>query len=122
LLNVADSQGREGETLVFTVTLSAPVLHDVRATFATSDWTAQAPGDYQTTSGALILPAGAQQVNLPVNLVDDILVEGDETLTLTLGAPTGALLGQAQATGAILDNDRPVTPQSNRLYLPRLLR
>lgn len=82
----------------------------VGATIALTDGTATAPDDYDNTP---ILVAFADGDNQPkivtIPIVDDEIIEGDETVNLTLFNPTGgASLGiQNTATLTIIDNDRP---------------
>jgi chitinase len=42
-------------------------------------------------------------VRVAVN--DDAMAEPDETLTLTLSSPTGAVLADGTATGTVIDDD-----------------
>lgn len=99
-----------GPTATITVTRSGGATGIVTVHYATSDGTATAaaPADYIATSGTL---TWADQVSAPqtftIPIVDDILVEGNQTVLLTLSAPTGgATLGaQATATLTIIDND-----------------
>lgn len=68
-----------------------------------------------TTAGAITrtVPAGATTATFTVNIVDDILTEGNETVTFTItGASAGIALGSALTTTfTIIDND--VTPTIN---------
>ncbi|HXF61258.1 MAG TPA: Calx-beta domain-containing protein [Caldilineaceae bacterium] len=121
-LSVADSTAVEREALIFTVALDRVGEQSVRARFATADGTATAPDDYQAMRGVLSIPAGSLAISLTVPLVDDPLVEAAETFTLTLSAPEGARLSQAQAIGRIQDNDGSTIGPAGplRLYLPGL--
>ena len=114
-LSVANAQVVEGNSgttnLPFTVTLSSAGATPVTVKYATSDGTATAGSDYTATSGTLTFAAGqiSQTVNVPV--LGDAAVEPDETLKLTLSAPSGATLANAQATGTIRNDDAgQVTP------------
>lgn len=68
-----------------------------------------------TTGGAITrtVPAGATTATFTVNIVDDILTEGNEDITFTItGASAGISLGSALTTMfTIIDND--VTPTIN---------
>ena len=68
--------------------------------------------DYATTFVTLRYAAGetTKQVVLPI--VNDVLVEGNETFTIRLTNPTGATLGTAQATVTITDNDAAPSSQN----------
>src|SRR5262249_37746871 len=66
--------------------------------------------DFTAVSGALTWAAGeSASKTFTVPIIDDGLVEGDETVVLTLASPTGgATLGApATATLTIADNDFP---------------
>ena len=68
-----------------------------------------------TTAGAITrtVPIGATSVTFSINITDDIVTEGDETITFTItGASAGLSLGSALThTFTITDND--VTPTVN---------
>ncbi|NJL68265.1 MAG: hypothetical protein HC894_19080 [Microcoleus sp. SM1_3_4] len=72
-----------------------------------ADGTATAPGDYTGTPITVNFAAGdgtSKTVNIPIT--NDTLVEGTETVNLTLANATGATLGtQSTATLSVLDND-----------------
>ena len=64
-------------------------------------------GDYTPTlTGSQIIPAGAASVDVTITPVDDALVEGTETLTLTLSDTGSYDVGpSSSATVTIQDND-----------------
>jgi hypothetical protein len=123
LLTISDTSAVEGGTLVFTLTLDRVSEHAARVRFATEDDTATAPADYETISGVLAIPAGERQISRTVTLVDDDLVEPEETMTLTLSLLEGVRLGRSEAAGRIEDDDSPTVQPSTpiSLYLPGLL-
>jgi len=62
--------------------------------------------DYATTVGTLRFAAGETSRTIFIPVVDDALMEGAETFTLTLSSPVGAALGSnSSATVTIVDND-----------------
>lgn len=61
--------------------------------------------DYGTTVGTLRFAAGETSKNFVIPIVNDALVEGNETFTLTLSDANGAVLGTSSATVTIGDND-----------------
>jgi Tol biopolymer transport system component len=74
--------------------------------FASSDGTASQRRDYEVASGTLSFAAGETSKTFKVLIVDDVFIEGSETLNLTLSNPTGAVLDSpATATATINDND-----------------
>lgn len=82
----------------------------VGATVSTSDGTASSASDYDATSQAVSFADGDvadKTVSIPIT--DDGTYEGNETVNLTLSAPTGgATLGSLRtAVLTIIDNDTP---------------
>lgn len=80
----------------------------VSVTYSTSNGTASAGSDYTTTSGTLSWAAGnTANQTFTIPIANDATFEGDETLAMTLSAPTGgATLGSpSSATLTIVDND-----------------
>ncbi|HSE16433.1 MAG TPA: Calx-beta domain-containing protein [Pyrinomonadaceae bacterium] len=62
--------------------------------------------DYGTAVGRLDFAIGQTSRTFTIPIVDDAIVEGDETLTVNLTGPAGALLGATgTATVTITDND-----------------
>ncbi len=62
--------------------------------------------DYATAVGSIRFSLGETSKTFIVPIVDDALVEGNETLTVNLSSPTEAFLGAtATATVTIVDND-----------------
>ena len=114
VINVAPSEAEEGSggeavDLVFTVTLSNPSAATVTVNYATSDGTAKAGEDYTAASGTLQFKPGEVTKTVAVTVIGDDLHEANETVVLTLSAPTGgATIGTGSATGTIVDNDVPV--------------
>lgn len=106
---IANAQVIEGtgsnSTLAFTVSLSAPAPAPVSVNFATANGSATAPGDFTAASGTVTFAVGQQTRPVNVTVIGDNLVEPDETLQITLSAPTGATLGTATATGTIVNDD-----------------
>jgi len=85
----------------------------VTVNYATSNGTAAAGSDYTTRSGTLTWPAGdSAPKTFTVPILNDTAVESNETVTVTLSAPTGgATLGTpATATLTIIDNDSTNVP------------
>ncbi|MFK8112538.1 MAG: Calx-beta domain-containing protein, partial [Rubripirellula sp.] len=67
--------------------------------------------DFSISTNPLTIPAGQIAANITVTVTDDTLDEPDETVTVTLGTPTGATLGNRTThTVTINDNDLPPLP------------
>lgn len=67
--------------------------------------TALNPADHSLVAGTIAIPAGATSANLEFNIVNDTAVEVDETVIVTLGAPTGATLGTNSAHTVTIESD-----------------
>ena len=104
-LSVADAEAsEEDDTAVeFVVTLAPASSDTVTVDYATSDGTAAAGSDYTATSGTLTFAAGDTTKTVSVPIADDTVDDGGETFTLTLSNASGAGLGDAEATGTILN-------------------
>jgi len=120
-ISIAPSSVTEGNigtsNLIFTITLSAATTNPVVVNYATSDGTALAASDYVATNGILTIAAGATSGTVTVPVNGDTLVEPDETLTLTLSAPTNATIATAAATGTILNDDVAAPVAANQALL-----
>ena len=92
-------------TLSLPVTLSGPSGREVDVDYATSDGTATAGSDYSATSGTLVFAAGETSKQIDVSVTGDLLVEGNQTFTVTLSSPFNADLGASVATGTITNDD-----------------
>ncbi|MGF6849823.1 gliding motility-associated-like protein [Chitinophaga sp. W3I9] len=92
------------------VTIAQPVTVNY-----TVSGTATAGTDYANLSGTAIIPAGATGVTLPVNVIDDDLIENNETVVVTITSGTaGSLTFTASPTNGtetmnIADNDNTTT-------------
>ena len=106
---VADAEVEEadGAVLAFAVSLSRKRDGATTVDYATSDGTATAGSDYAAASGTLTLASGETSKTVSVMVLDDILDEGNETLTLTLSDPSPGTvkLADATATGTITNDD-----------------
>ena len=100
-VSVSDASAAEGDSAVFTVSLSAASDGEVTVDYATSDGTATAGEDYTATSGTLTFAANETSKTVSVATTDDSVDEDGETFTLTLSNASGAGLGDGEATGTI---------------------
>ncbi len=92
-------------TVRVTVSLSAASTTPVSIPFTLSG-TAASPGDYTSTASPLTIPAGQTSADITITVVNDSIEEGDETIIVILGTPTGANLGTAKTqTITIKAND-----------------
>lgn len=66
---------------------------------------AMSGSDYPALSGSLTIPAGVSEAALSIRTIRDLLIEGSETVSLTLTPDAGYIIGAAaQATVIILDS------------------
>ena len=106
-LSVADARVEEaaGATLDFAVTLDRARHVAVTVDYATSNGTAVAGQDYEAASGTLEFAPEETAKTVRVTVLDDAHNEGEETFTLRLTNPQGAILGDGEATGTIENSD-----------------
>ena len=109
-LSVADVSTPEASLLAaFEVTLSAESGKTVTVSFTASAETgdtAESPADFSGFAAlGLIFNPGDLTVNQAVVVVDDSIVEPDETFTVTLSNVMNAVISDATATGTITNDD-----------------
>ncbi len=93
-------------TLQFTVSLKSAPGSTVTVDCATSNATAIAGVDYTATSNTLTFGATDTSKTFNVTVAGDYYDENDETLTVTLGNPTGgSTIIDSTGTGTITDDD-----------------
>ena len=98
-------------SLVYTFTRTgftgAPLTVNFAAsgTAVAADYTATSSGTLNFGGGTVVFPSGSATVTVTLTPVDDRLVEGNETATLTMASGTGYDLAGSPATGTITDND-----------------
>jgi len=105
------SEGNSGtKSLTFNLTLSSSSGLGASVTASTSNGTATAGSDYVAKTESVTIPAGQTSSSFSVVVNGDTLVEGNESLTVTLSSPTGATLGTSTATGTITNDDIATAP------------
>lgn len=107
-------------TATITATLSSTATQTVTVRYATRAGTADVGTDYTPVTGTLTLAPGTSAITFTVPISDDTVDEPNETLRLTLSAPTNAKLGRATATLTIIDDDAP--PQIYTMFAPLVRR
>jgi hypothetical protein len=101
-----DSGGTRPASLA--VVLSRPASTSITVHYATANGTASALGDYTAKSGTLTFAAGTTVKYVTVPVKADTAVEPDETVSVTLSAPTGGAglaPGRSVGTLTILNDD-----------------
>ncbi len=101
------AEGSSGVTLrQFTVTLSPPSAGPVSVQYVTTNGTAAAGSDYGSVSGTLTFAPGQTTRTVDVPVFGDRLDEPDESFSLGLSSPRGAVVrGPSAAAATILDDD-----------------
>jgi hypothetical protein len=86
----ASQSGAEGVgTMTVTAQLSATSGLDVTVPFTLSGTATQGAGaDYTITASPITIPAGSDNATITITVNDDAIDEADETVIVTMGAPT----------------------------------
>ena len=107
----ATTQANEDATDgLFTVTTSHPFATATTVNVTLSG-TATNGTDYANIPATFSFPANNNMVAIAVDVSEDVLVEGNETVIVSLGVGTGYIVGAASnnsATVTITDNDFPI--------------
>ena len=102
------SVNENGGSVTITVTRTGGSAGAVGVSFATSNGTATAGSDYTAVTQTVSFANGdTANKTVTIPILDDTVVEGNETVNITLSTPTGgATLGSpATAVLTIVDND-----------------
>lgn len=104
--SVADASVTEGGTVTVTVTRAGVATGAAAVSYATSNGSASAPGDYTSTSGTLTFAAGETSKSISIATTNDSVYEGIETFGVVLSSPSpGTSISNGNATVTILDNE-----------------
>lgn len=97
-------------TVVVSVTRSGNTTQPATINYATSNGSAKQPDDYTSASGSLQFASGETVKTFIVPIIDDALVEGTETINVTLSSPSGGAVEGSPfvSTIVILDDDKPL--------------
>jgi chitinase len=118
-ISISDVSVTEATTYaVFNVTLSAPSSSRVYVNYATNDSSATNPADYRRRSGRLSFSPGQVTKTARILVVADNEREASESFFVSLSAPVGATLLDAEAVGTILDDDSQVILSQRRERYP----
>ena len=90
---------------LFDVALSAPCSRPVTVDYQTIDGTARAGIDYEAAGGTLTFQPGQTRLTVRVPVLGDIWEELDKQFSLRLSNPTVVEIADAEADGAIVDDD-----------------
>jgi hypothetical protein len=103
-------------SVVITVTRAGDATNAASVDYKTTNGSASARTDYMTAIRTMTFAAGESSRTFRIFLVDDLYVEGDETINVSLSNPSaGTVLGNpSSATVTVSDNDVSA-PSSNPL-------
>jgi subtilisin family serine protease len=106
--------GEDGVSAVLKVQRTFRSSGNITVNVATSDGTATAGADYAATSQNLFFGNGETEKTFSIQILDELEIEEDETVIVTLSNPGGgAVLGSPNtAELTILDNEYPTLPYS----------
>lgn len=118
ITNTSVIEGNTGESeLVFGVQLSHISTHNVTVKYVTENDLADSASDFIFAENTLLIKAGSLSGTVPIKVIGDEEPEPNETMTLILSSATGANLGNAVATGTIIDDDVRILSVANTRVL-----
>jgi hypothetical protein len=100
-------EGNSGtQTMTFTVRLSNPSGTAVSVNYATANGTAKtSDNDFVAKSGRIDFAPGETSKTVTISVKGDTRKESNETFLVKLSSPSGATIGDSQATGTIYNDD-----------------
>jgi Calx-beta domain/RTX calcium-binding nonapeptide repeat (4 copies)/von Willebrand factor type A domain len=93
--------------VTYTVTLSAASGQTVTVNYVAASGTATSGSDFTATSGTLTFAVGSTVATFVVPVINDATPEGNESYSVSISAPSNAILGAASVTTTINANDNP---------------
>jgi len=94
----------------FSINLSQPISRELTVNY-TLGGTALIGTDYdllgQKTVGSLSIPKYTRSVDIPINAIDNFIVDGNRDITITLSESSEFTIDEKPATITIEDNDKP---------------
>jgi internalin A len=97
----AELGGNDG---YFTLSRTGPTTSPLKVNF-TIDGSATMGMDYNTINPTITFAAGQSEVVVPVKPIDDTVLEGMETVILTITTSSDHVIGQSTATVSIIDDE-----------------
>ncbi len=101
--DISLTEGAAGTTTNATFTVSIPLStdHTITVNYSTADGTAIAGKNYTAQSGVLTFAPGVTSQTVTVPVLGDGLADPNESFTLNLSSPVGAMLTKAQGTALV---------------------
>jgi len=109
-LSVEEGDAEAEQAIEFTVSLTAGSRDPVSVGFGSIEGTATEEQDYERIEGTLTFSPGDKEEVVSIPIIGDVLDEFDETLSLLLFDPDGAVIadGQSEAVMLLDDDDPPI--------------
>ncbi len=109
VVSIADGSITEGASAVTTISMTNPAGRTCSVSVTSTNGSAEAPGDFNAFQGGTFNLVNLASDVLSLSAVDDDLVEGSETYTLTIAllpaSNVNCVLGDAVATVTITSDD-----------------
>jgi TolB-like protein len=99
-------EGSEGNVVDITVELSSVSAKDVSVLFSLGG-IASLTDDYRITESPIVIPPGEKKGTITLTVLDDDIDEEEETVEISLGTPTNALLGRYTFWKMSISDDDP---------------
>ncbi|MEM7117701.1 MAG: Calx-beta domain-containing protein [Chloroflexota bacterium] len=116
------SVAEDGGFAIVEVVLDRPASGGEMVEYGTSGGTAVSATDFTPTSGTLTFSAGQQSKSIMIPIIDDAAVEGEESFTVVLSNPVGAVLGSVVETAVFITDDDSEEPSDILIFLPIIRR
>ncbi len=107
-VSISDAGGiSEGADSVFTVSISEATLSPVTVTLSTTNGMAEAPGDFNAITDAVLTfnPGESLTQTVTVTTIDDDIGEASEDFFVDISETTNSTIADAQGRGLINDNE-----------------
>ncbi|MEL6895961.1 MAG: Calx-beta domain-containing protein, partial [Planctomycetota bacterium] len=112
-ITVGDATVNESDgTMAFVVSLSQPAVSVVIVEYTIQTGTAD-NNDFVFSTGVVTFNVGESSRTVSVVVVDDLVYEPDEVLSIQLSNPTNATISDDTGIGTILENDLPTVQISD---------
>jgi hypothetical protein len=105
---VSQASAGESGTLEIGVQLNGVSGNDVTIPYSINAATTANTADYSVLAGPLIIPAGNTSGNIAINLINDIMYEGNETIIVDMGTPINAVKGAISSHSITISEDDPL--------------
>lgn len=105
-LNISDTSASEGDTMIFTASLSSLSASPVTFDYTTVNGTAVGGSDYTIRTGSVTIPAATASVTISITGLEDTTYEGNETFSLVASnVSASATPGDLTGSATILEDD-----------------